>query len=969
MKNLRKILLLLVVQLSVLIPFTNAQGIDISQLVEKISCEEYVPPVFSRPTPPTLCEKYGQIDFVTHIGKGTNFEKSSDIGANLSGNISILGDFIIDKPFSFTDALVKISPDVIIQMQGSFGNIGLSIINSKLFACEKMWQGIEMDDNTSIITRSSTVEDARKVINCIDKSYVIFDLESTIFNRNTNDIHIQNSISSTHSPFFKNFQSNTFSCTSPLNDKTPTTLIGIYALDYGLILPFNKSAASTNTFKGIANGIVLDDNSYLIASNLLFDDIIRSGIYSREGRIELKNCNFLNYLDVGVVAKKMQNMTFDNCTFTINDNLKSPSFTTGIRVDGNAKFGSSFSFTNSKFVTKYNKDFKIAHSNIILNTPVVEAGTEIFINNSNFSATSNLPFTLSPIIHGIVINGNYPVDSKISIFKNTFSVNVIGSGHFFLQMMNGNKENAYIVGNTILGSQEINKKILGESFILDGSDGKNNFFAENKTENLGFGFAMSNFRNTLFCSNRNTTINQKGNYMFSTTGENDNTKLIANKAINTSFIGISSESYIGDQIHNGNEMYNYDCFDLFTFDKVTNLNNDINFLKMSKFEVHTPQSTSDCSFDPNANPFYPELIAPVADDVWWFTKSGTPKSNCLVGLTGTEDSETNRFIASGSYRKTVNNDALAWQAERTLYFNLLNDNELIGKNPLYAAFIQKMEKTNIPFLYEVSASIRNARKISDISVSNLKTINKNISDKIELLEKLDNDLIGDISVEDAEAIILKKKATIEEIKKEQKKLLALQNELNNQMFAKLNGVTEANKSIATSNILEINEQVFNHYFIKVLRGEELSELEGDELENIAFQCPKDGGMAVYYSRSLIDYCIEKEITDFYDGCYSKPKLVKHIVAPTEQGSYSKIQKNTINELFPNPANEFLNAKFDSNEEGIIVITNLLGKEVLRQRIKTGDTVNIHGLGDGVYHAKIVVNGNNIVSKKIIVTKN
>ena len=966
MKNLKIFLPLLVVQLLIVSSIVNAQNIDFPQIIRDVNCGEYEPPVFTGETPPSLCEKYGNIDFVTKIGKGTKFEKSSDIGSKISGNVSILGDFIIDSPFSFTDAIVKINPDVTILMQGSSSNIILKIIDSKLFACEKMWRGIKMDDNTSIITRSSTIEDALEVINCIDKSYVIFDLESTTFNRNKVDIRIEANFSS-HDPFFKNFKRNTFSCTSPLNDNTSTTLIGILVQNYALILPFNKGAANKNTFKSIATGILLFDNSSsLIASNLHFEDIIRAGINSFDGgRIELKNCNFLNYLNVGVIAKKLQNLTFNNCIFTINDDLKllSPTPVTGIKLDGNTEFGSSFSFTNSRFITNLSKPLTGLHSNIVLNSPVVNAGTEIFINNCNFSATSNQ----STQIHGIDITGNYPKDSKISIFKNDYFLNVNKSTlNYFLNMINGNKENAYIVGNSISG---VVAKGIGESFILEGSDGKNNFFAENKINEISFGgFTIDNFKNTLFCSN--SKINGDGAFIFSSGGQNDNTKLIANKVFNAEFLGIT-DGYIGEQIHNGNEMYYYNSCSvnsMFTFDKVANNSDDNNILLMSQFDVHTAQSTSDCSLNPDTNPFYPELITPLADGVWWFTKSGTPKANCLVGFTGTDDSEANRMIASGNYRKTVNNDALAFQAERTLYFNLMEDKELVGKNTIYAEFIQNMKKTNVPSLYEVSVFIRNARKISDISMYNLNTINKNISDKISLLENLDNDLNGDISSENIEEILLKKKGIMEEIGKEEKKLSELHNELHNQMFVKLNGVTEVNKSIAASNIPEINEQVFNHYYIKVLRGEELIESEENELKGIAFQCPKDGGMAVYYSRSLIDYCIEKGITDFYDGCYSKPKLAKHIIAPTGQGSYSKIKKNTENELFPNPASEFLNAKFDSSEEGIIVITNFLGKEVLRQYIKTGDAIDIHELNDGVYHAKIVVNSKEIVAKKIIIAK-
>ena len=56
---------------------------------------------------------------------------------------------------------------------------------------------------------------------------------------------------------------------------------------------------------------------------------------------------------------------------------------TGIKLDGNTEFGSSFSFTNSRFITNLSKPLTGLHSNIVLNSPVVNAGTEIFINNCN----------------------------------------------------------------------------------------------------------------------------------------------------------------------------------------------------------------------------------------------------------------------------------------------------------------------------------------------------------------------------------------------------------------------------------------------------------------------------------------------------------------------------------------------------------------------------------------------------------
>lgn len=48
------------------------------------------------------------------IGKGTQFKSSSDIGLSISGNVCINGDFYVDDPFIFQDAVVRVCKGITI---------------------------------------------------------------------------------------------------------------------------------------------------------------------------------------------------------------------------------------------------------------------------------------------------------------------------------------------------------------------------------------------------------------------------------------------------------------------------------------------------------------------------------------------------------------------------------------------------------------------------------------------------------------------------------------------------------------------------------------------------------------------------------------------------------------------------------------------------------------------------------------
>ena len=72
-------------------------------------------------------------------------------------------------------------------------------------------------------------------------------------------------------------------------------------------------------------------------------------------------------------------------------------------------------------------------------------------------------------------------------------------------------------------------------------------------------------------------------------------------------------------------------------------------------------------------------------------------------------------------------------------------------------------------------------------------------------------------------------------------------------------------------------------------------------------------------------------------------------------------------VFPNPVEDRLHIDFPENiEQATIIIYDILGKQVVKKRIKVGESsINLSQLPSGIYLAKLVGSHQNISSFKLI----
>ncbi len=128
----------------------------------------------------------------------------------------------------------------------------------------------------------------------------------------------------------------------------------------------------------------------------------------------------------------------------------------------------------------------------------------------------------------------------------------------------------------------------------------------------------------------------------------------------------------------------------------------------------------------------------------------------------------------------------------------------------------------------------------------------------------------------------------------------------------------------------------------------------------------NGVPELYEGSSFVAYTVY-DATNPTDSMYF---MIKYTV-----NNHIGIDENNNNaasvKAYPNPATDYFTVEynFENAQMAEIQILNILGSTVMNQEISTTDNnakINISELNSGVYFYNIIVDGNNIISKKLIV---
>lgn len=461
----------------------------------------------------TLCEQYPNFNCEIQIGTGTQYPKSSLLGTSVSGNVCIVGDFEVDEPFSFINAVVKINPGVIIAVKPSPNGYdpgsSLGIDNSKLFACTGLWKGITMGHLSTISTTNSTkIEDAEKAIYA--SGLCALTIQQTIFNRNRIGLELDTPFPNiwVPGPLVWVFDNNRFTCDAPLNGTTNEITEAGVKLKNSYLYTFQTSL---NRFSDLKYGIYSEgDFSHIGASRLYMQRIKKDGIYMKEGSINLADSWFYTCEEKGVNIETAKLVNIRNTQFTMatapiserRSGVYISKFALNADVDINGiNFGADMEGTTNKV------------TGIYLNGGNVASGTKIRISENcvfAFRAKDS---------HGIYLDGVFPSSSTTEIWGNRFRVsnttqNPSSERPSGIETSGGDKNNLSIKWNTFTSFffnpppppptvtiPQWNRGVWLRNNVLGvGNEVSVNGF-NYEVQSLQDGLLVHSFQNTIYCSN------------------------------------------------------------------------------------------------------------------------------------------------------------------------------------------------------------------------------------------------------------------------------------------------------------------------------------------------------------------------------------------------------------------------------------------------------------------------------------
>jgi hypothetical protein len=517
-----------------------------------VNCTETAA-TFSGVAAPTLCEQYGGLSCSIQIGAGSPFPKSSLLGStSLSGNVCVIGNFEVDVPLTFLNAVVKINPGVTIAIKpspnGYDSGSSLSIDNSKLFACSGLWKGITVGQLSTVSTSNNTsIEDAEVAILATGLSSLT--IQQTTFNRNRVGVELFTALPNPFvpGPLVWAFTGNNFTCDAPLNGTiNEITHIGVKIKDSYLY----ATQSITNRFFNLNYGIVSEGvTSVLELNNATMEGIRNDGIFMEHGALNLINCTFTNCIRNGVRIGTAHRVDLRQCRFNFTTSFVASDLLPRNGVSINAFAAGSYTRinvgVNANMLTVDN-----LIRGVYLKGGNVGAGSQITILDGRFFLrTKNSSY-------GITLDGFFPSSSQTNIYNNDFELTSSISTAYGINSM-GTKNDFHIYGNRF--SPNLSGGVF-RAIELIGSDGINNevsdnrFFPSPNLSDAGF-LSVANFDNLKICSNiLSSTGTTSGFYFFDT---NAGTDFTGNKIYAMGNNLILLNSLIGPQSHKGNEWHPY----------------------------------------------------------------------------------------------------------------------------------------------------------------------------------------------------------------------------------------------------------------------------------------------------------------------------------------------------------------------------------------------------------------------------
>lgn len=846
-------------------------------------------------------------------------------GTNSTSNaiISVNAPLIIDKSFTCSGCKFIMGESQTIELTPS--TVGpiitqFQLVNSNVYACDKMWDYIlAPDPKTEIRLESTFIEDGKNAIQSKNGGSII--AFNSTFNKNLNAIVLNNSTSPTISPLI--VYGNTFTCKSGV---TPYTNAGAT-----LKAPYTTK----NGFSGITFLDVTKANVGDRAQLLNTFELTQHGIYSINSGLLIKNNLFQE-------IAQPKNTKEKHIAIYSRGDIKVP---TGLTVGGNLnRENNTFLNCDYGIVAENNNDLFIAYNSF---------------NNINIYAINYFKNNDKEDVK-IIYNNFTDVSVGVFAYSNTVSTNLI-SNNSLIQSAHGDGvyagEVAVLISEPSKSASSVYTinnntiKWFAEGIhlsVVQGAKVNNNTIRLDANEQ-GYGYGVYAEYNTLLTANNNSVVYMgasakpyfKGFYIATT----------------------SNSSYTCNTVDKLEDGFYFEEDNFGTVLKTTGFSRNINHLHISGQtgligEQGTPYISPSNKAKVNDNNF-----APGFGNI-----NQTYTSNAAIG------GNSNFYVRSTPFQlnPTANNSAQLTPITKTPYTNAQIAHPRLNCNVIQPPpgglangggnkdLAHKIAKGLINYPLQAAGNQQSKQNLlealkADPSFAQGDTVLTQFKDSMQTVPW------GQIS--QALALMADSTQVFDSVR-----------------VAQANTIVQAQSPITT---METNFKQVNQIWLAALQNNTvLDSSQQQSIRTMAWLCPITDGPAVYQARALI-HAYDTTYVNYRNACeaYSVPTVYARGAKQNEQETNQA--ENAINnnieaealytQVYPNPSNTNVTiALLTKTPQKITIdIYNLLGEQMQHTTTETNGealTFNTTSYTKGIYIVKITnVNGEVLETKKIIVS--
>jgi Secretion system C-terminal sorting domain/Periplasmic copper-binding protein (NosD) len=370
----------------------------------------------------------------------------------------------------------------------------------------------------------------------------------------------------------------------------------------------------------------------------------------------------------------------------------------------------------------------------------------------------------------------------------------------------------------------------------------------------------------------------------------------------------------------------------------------------------------------NDNPNYlldyylAQMGTPQFPDSWtpsnWFQNSTDPPQSCPVDpncglmLTGPEVNPSDIAIANGTLSGPA---GMVYSAEKILYRKLKDHPELLDNDSLMQAFVQARENTPTGEFYALAQSAPSLFYVDSLTQAqlngNMDTLHADLV-QIEIIDSL-------LAAGGPFTTLLQQRTELAQDANDRIAAnAAIYDSLHNARLMSANDLLATNAAISTTAIYEQNEKLLYEVFLNTIGKDssQATQAQLDTLQNIAAQCPGEGGDAV-----LAAIALHGSLTGSY--------LPIQDCLGLREGENAKENAGIEFILYPNPTSGSCQISCSIQDKKAIyeiVVFDLLGNKIAVHKLSAGSNeIRLDDLPSGIYLVQLFQNEHPIQTEKLI----